>query len=224
MYADYNKDGRVDLKTEMTFGPAYYAAAFDKSGTGYLHAITNAFLDGRKLLAKVDGVKLSDGERRQLRNYAAIVSGNWEMVLAEAVFKYAGSTYKDLIKIHTIVEAKGDVSKAYRKYIKHWGELKGFSLAIQTGKNNLGETATRLNRLIGSGPLLINQSQVLDIDSKGNYIRDQGIKTGEYMIHMLKVQKLMVDRFKIKARKNDMMKEMASLTGKLGNSSSSEND
>ncbi len=31
--ADANGDGVVDLKSEMVFGPAYYAAAFDRSGT-----------------------------------------------------------------------------------------------------------------------------------------------------------------------------------------------
>ena len=30
--ADRDKDGKVDLKTEMTFGPAYYAAGFDRLG------------------------------------------------------------------------------------------------------------------------------------------------------------------------------------------------
>jgi len=38
--ADKNGDGVVDLKSEMVFGPAYYAAAFDKSGKIFL--INNA--------------------------------------------------------------------------------------------------------------------------------------------------------------------------------------
>jgi hypothetical protein len=111
-----------------------------------------------------------------------------------------------------------------RKYVKHWGELKGFSLALQTGKENLGDTATRLNRLIGFGPLMPNQSQVVDIDSKGNFVRDQGAGIGEYMLHMLKVQKLMADKLDVKVRKNDMLKEMAGLSKKLGGSNSAEND
>mgnify|MGYP007000164253 len=45
---------------------------------------------------------------------------NWERVIAEAVFKYAGSVYGDLEKL----KGGGD-AKAYRKYVKHWGELKG---------------------------------------------------------------------------------------------------
>lgn len=228
--ADYNKDGVVDLVTEMTFGPAYYAAGFDASvagtdsATNYLHTITKAFLDGRKLLASAKGEKLTDAQRAELRGYAKTIADNWELVLAEATFKYAGSVYKDLEKIKTIEEAKGDSSKAVANYIKHWGELKGFSLALQTGKNNLGETATRLNRLIGFGPLLPDQSQVVDVDSDGNYMRDQGLPWGEYMLHMAKVQKLMVDQFGVKARNNDVTSGMAALTQSLGGGSNAEND
>lgn len=228
--ADYNKDGAVDLKTEMVFGPAYYAAGFDRSTAGkdnqtdYLHSIVGAFLDGRKLLVAADGEKLTDEQRAELRGYAAVIAENWEKVLAEAVFKYAGSVYKDLTKLKAVVESGGDESEILRDYIKHWGELKGFSLALQTGKENLGETASRLNRLIGFGPLLPNASQVVDIDSDGNYLRDQGAPFGEYMLHMLKVQKLMVDAFDVKARNSDVMGDMAGLADSLGGGASAEND
>jgi hypothetical protein len=228
--ADYNKDGKVDLKTEMTFGPAYYAAGFDASvydkgnSTSYLHTITQAFLDGRKLLTAANGEKLSDEQRNELKGYAKVIAETWQRVLAEATFKYAGSVYKDMVKIKTIMDANGDDSKAVKAYIHHWGELKGFALALQTGKTNLGETATRLNRLIGFGPLLTNASQVVDIDSDGNYVRDQGVAWGEYMLHMAKVQQLMIDQFGVKARNNDVTGEMGDLAQKLGGKSSAEND
>ena len=228
--ADMNKDGKVDLKSEMTFGPAYYAAGFDASvydkgnRTSYLHTIAKAFLDGRKLLAAAKGEKLSDAQRAELRGHAKTISDNWEKVLAEATFKYAGSVYKDMVKLKTIVDAKGDPAKAFRAYAKHWGELKGFALALQAGRNNLGETATRLNRMIGAGPLLLNASQVVDIDSKDNYVRDQGPEWGEYMLHMAKVQKLLIDKFGVKARNNDVTGEMKALSDALGGKASAEND
>ena len=228
--ADYNKDGKVDLKTEMTFGPAYYAAGFDASvydksnGTSYLHTITKAFLDGRKLLTDAKGEKLTDAQRGHLKRHASVITRNWEKVLAEATFKYAGSVYKDMVKLQTIMESNGDPSKQFRKYAKHWGELKGFALALQSGKNNLGETATKLNRLIGAGPVLLNASQVVDIDSQGNYVRDQGPDWGEYMLHMAKVQRLMIDQFGVQARNNDMTQEMQELARSLGDKSSAEND
>ena len=129
-----------------------------------------------------------------------------------------------MTKLQTIAEAKGDNTKALKNYMKHWGELKGFSLALQTGKDNLGETATKMNRMIGAGPLMPNLSQVTDIDSKGNYTRDQGSSWGEYMLHMLKVQKLMVDKFGVKARNNDRISAMADLSKSLGGGNSAEND
>ena len=228
--ADANKDGKVDLKTEMTFGPAYYAAGFDASvydkgnKTRYLHSIAKAFLDGRKLLTSAKGEKLTDAQRASLMGHAKTISDNWETVLAEATFKYAGSVYKDMVKLKTIVDAKGDPARQFREYAKHWGELKGFSLALQAGKNNLGETATRLNRMIGAGPLLLNASQVVDIDSKGNYVRDQGPEWGEYMLHMAKIQKLLIDKFGVKARNNDVTGEMKALSDALGGKASAEND
>ena len=228
--ADANGDGKIDLKTEMTFGPAYYAAGFDASvydkgnRTSYLHTIAKAFLDGRKLLASAKGERLTDDQRAKLKGYAAVISENWETVLAEATFKYAGSVYRDMVKLKTIVDAKGNPARAFRAYAKHWGELKGFSLALQAGKNNLGETATRLNRMIGAGPLLLNASQVVDIDRKGNYLRDQGPEWGEYMLHMAKVQTLLIEKFGVKARNNDVTGDIRALAEALGGKASAEND
>jgi hypothetical protein len=102
--------------------------------------------------------------------------------------------------------------------------LKGFSLALQTGKENLGEAATRINRLIGAGPLLLNASQVVDIDRKGNYVRDQGVSWGEYMVHMAKLQKLLVDEFGVIARNSAISGDVEALVKSLGAAKSAEND
>ena len=71
------------------------------------------------------------------------------------------------------MEANGDTTKAFATYGKHWGELKGFALALQCGKNNIGETAVKLNRMMGFGPVLLNSSQVTGVDSNGNFIKDE---------------------------------------------------
>ena len=78
--------------------------------------------------------------------------------------------------------------------------------------------------MIGAGPLLLNASQVVDIDSKGNYVRDQGPDWGEYMLHMAKVQKLLIDKFGVKARNNDVTGDMKALSDSLGDKASAEND
>jgi hypothetical protein len=223
--ADANGDGMIDLKSEMVFAHAYYASSFDKGGkTDYLSTITQAFVDGRSLITSAGGENLSDAERAELVGYASVIGSNWEKVIAESVFKYAGSVYKDIDKLKEQMASNSDTSKTFATYCKHWGELKGFAMAIQSGKSNLGETAVKMNRLIGFGPILMNASQVSGVDSMGNFMKDEAISWDEYQMHMLKVQKLMVDAFGIDARSNDQIAKMADLADKLGDSNSAEND
>ncbi|PPR43637.1 MAG: hypothetical protein CFH21_00727 [Alphaproteobacteria bacterium MarineAlpha5_Bin11] len=223
--ADYNSDGVVDLYNEYTFAHAYYASSYDKGGkTNYLATINQAFIDGRKIIADANGRNLNFDERTKLLNQRDIIRDNWQKVIAESVFKYAGSTYKDIVALETIIKANGDTSDAFRTYAKHWGELKGFALALQCGPENLGETAVKLNRMMGLGPVLLNASQVVGIDSNGNFIKDQAQDWNEFKLHMLKIQKLMVDEFGVIAKSKDQLSEMTALAGSMGNSDSAEND
>jgi len=132
----------------MTYAHGYYAASFDKGGkTNYFNNVVQAYLDGRNLLVASGANILSNAERSKLKGYANTIKSNWEKVIAESVFKYAGEVYEDIAKINTILGNNGDVKKAYQKYVKHWGEMKGFALALQVGGKDLGETAVKLNRL-----------------------------------------------------------------------------
>ena len=230
--ADFNGDGVVDLKSEYVFAHAYYASSFDKGGkTTYLADITRAFLDGRKLITSANGEALTDSSRAQLMAHVDDISTNWEKVIAESVFKYAGSTYKSLVALEDV--SNEDLSKEFSNYMKYWGELKGFSMALQVGKNNIGETATKLNRMVGFGPMLMDETQIVGI--KGMMGSDGKYITSEYemgkiysmhdaKLHMLKIQKLMIDQFGVEARGNDMLAEMSDLASKIGTSDSAEND
>lgn len=223
--ADFNGDGVVDLKSEMTFAHAYYASAFDKGGkTNYLNTVTGAFLEGRQLIASYKGEKIGWNGRNKMKSLATTICSNWEKVIAEAVFKYAGSVYKDLDKLNALIEKNADTKKAFSKYAKHWGEAKGFALALEAGRTNLGETGTKMTNLLGYGPWLPNMSQVTDIASDGSYVKEQASSVGEYQLHMLKLQKLMVDKFGVKARANDMLGSMDDMVKKMGGSNSAEND
>ena len=222
--ADANGDGVVDLKTEMTFAHAYYAADSDKAGTKYMHTIVDAFIKGRQLIRDADGAALTDQQRAKLMSYVKVIKTNWERVIAEAAFKYAGSCYKDLEKLRTIVESNGDASKAFATYGKHWGELKGFLMALETSGRSLGEAGVRMNRLVGYGPVLLGGGQVTGIDSDGNFLIGGNRSMGEYQVHMVKLQKLLGDTFKLKARKNDVTGEMDDLLKSLGSSRAAEND
>ena len=219
--ADYNKDGVVDAGTEMTYAHAYYASGFDKGGkTNYLETVTRAFLTGRETITSAKGLKLGFNGRNGIKKQAAIICSNWEKVIAEAVFKYAGSVYKDLEKM----KENTDDAKMFGKYVKHWGELKGFALALEAGKADRSAISNKLTGLMGYGPWLPNMSQVVDVSADGNYVKDESSSLQSYQLHMLKIQKLMVDEFGIKARNNDMLGSMTDLAAKLGGSGYAEND
>ena len=179
-------------------------------------------LDGRKLITSANGEKLTDAQRSELMGHVSIISENWEKVIAESVFKYAGSTYKSLVALEDVSNA--DLAKEFDKYMKYWGELKGFSMALQVGKDNIGETGTKLNRMVGFGPMLLDETQIVGIDVNGNYVMDKIYSMNDAKLHMLKIQKLMIDQFGIEARANDMLSDMADLASKIGTSESAEND
>ena len=223
--ADLNANGKIDLDTEMLSAHAYYAAGADKAGkSNYLNEITQAFVDGRQIITDAKGEKLSDDQRSQLLAKADFIKTNWELVIAEAAFKYAGSVYSDALKLQAGVEENTDVKADFKKYIHHWGELKGFSMALQTGGKDLGEFSVKLNRLIGFSPVLLGNTQVTGLDDKGNYVQSSSISLNEFALHMLKVQKALADRYPLKARLNDQSEKLAALAEKLGSGKSTEND
>ena len=185
--------------------------------------ITRAFLDGRKLITAANGEKIPFGSpQARLKEHVNTISTNWEKVIAESVFKYAGSTYKSLVALEDV--SNDDLSKEFSNYMKYWAELKGFSMALQVGKNDIGETGTKLNRMIGFGPMLMDETQIVGIDANGDYIMDKVYSMHDAKLHMVKVQKLMIDEFGVVARSNDMLANMADLASKIGTSESAEND
>ena len=218
--ADANGNGVVNLKSEMNYAHAYYASAFDKGGqTNYYNTITQAFIDGREIIANANGEALTDAERSDLQAHARTICSNWERVIAEAVFKYAGSVYADIEKL----KANSGDAKAYRAYVKHWGELKGFALSLHTGKFSLGSIGAELDELIGFGPVLMNGTQVSGLDATGAY-QLAPASVDEYMVNMLKVQNLMSEEFGVVAKNNDKLAGISNLAEALGLANSAEND
>ena len=226
--ADANSDGVVNLKSEMNYAHAYYASAFDKGGkTKYYNTITQAFIDGRQVIADAKGEALTDTERNTIMGKARVICSNWEKVIAEAVFKYAGSVYGDLEKL-----GGGGDETAYRKYVKHWGELKGFALSLHTSNQNLGELGRKIDGLIKFGPVVggvspsqitLNTQRVNGVDDNGNFTF-QTASVDEYMLYMLRLQKLMEDEFGVVAKNNDKLAGISNLAEKLGSGESLEND
>lgn len=223
--ADANNDGKVDLITEMTYAHAYYAANADKGGqSDYLHTITEAFIDGRQLIADADGEALSSSELAQLSDYADTIKSHWERVIAEAAFKYAGSVYSDIQALVKAIDEGESAADLMANYTKHWGELKGFALSLQVSGEDLGATAVQLNRLIGYSPVLLGNTQVNGVDANGDYTQAASITLNEYALNMLEVQKLLAKDFHLVARTNDQLGEMGELLDQLNNGTSVEND
>jgi hypothetical protein len=222
--ADANGDGVVDLKTEMVFGPAYYAVGTDRAGTkstNYFNTITQAYVDGRELITSAAGEALTGAQRAELKAYADVIETEWEKVLAEATFKYAGSVYND---IAAMLEVEGDKTEAYTKYVHHWGELKGFALALQTGRNNLGATAAELNELVLMGPVTLDNSYVTGVDADGNYTRERRMTWNDYQLNMLKAQSLLKSAFGIAALQNDQTASLDALAAQIEAAGSAETD
>ena len=61
---------------------------------------------------------------------------------------------------------------------------------------------------MGLGPGLLDSFQVTSVDANGNFIKSTSMSMDEYKLHMLKIQKLMVDVFAVKARANDQLANM----------------
>ena len=167
--ADWDGDGKVSLYTEYTSGPAYYTASFDKDTTpitpsSYGADMMSAWLTGRTLItntvdASGNARNLTDAERVNLVAQATIIKSNWEMVLAEAVYKYIGQTHEKIVDLQQNV---GDTTKI-KSYFKAWAEAKGFMLSLQYGGSVSKINKTKfdeIDSIIGYGPVLEDGSQV----------------------------------------------------------------
>ena len=97
-------------------------------------------------------------------------------------------------------------------------------MALEAGATDRSAVSAKLTSLLGYGPWLPNLSQVTDIAKDGSYVKDEASSLAAYQLHMLKIQKLMVDEFKVAARNNDMLGSMEDLAAKLGGSGYAEND
>lgn len=150
---DTNKDGTIDLDSEYTFAMAQYANKRDASaiGSDYSKAIMDNFLKGRQLIQNNFGTNPVEGEgyHAALAAIAKDIIMDWEEIFAANVIHYINATL-------------GSMAGDDEKLAKHWGELKGFALALQFNPENTSALSTvklkELHALIGSAPALDNDA------------------------------------------------------------------
>ena len=58
----------------------------------------------------------------------------------------------------------------------------------------------------------------------GDFVQSPSISLSEYRVHMIKIQKLMLDAFGVEARSKDVTANLTELVGSLGDALAAEND
>ena len=120
---DSNSDGTLDFTTEYNFGISRNAGKRDKGGTGtdFTGDIFSAFLNGRTAIV--------NGDVTALATHRKAASEGFEKVLAATVVHYINDSMADMATL----TADQITNKNNYDLNKHWGEMKGFTFALQFG-------------------------------------------------------------------------------------------
>ncbi|WP_133405514.1 DUF4856 domain-containing protein [Parashewanella tropica] len=127
---DTNKDGKIDLLSEINYGQSVNAAKRDRGTkdnakpTDFTKTTMEAFLAGRKIIN--DNVKsaLTTEQMTKLKAHRDVAVDGWERAIAATVVHYINDSIADLDKLGTDDFKHADLAK-------HWSEMKGFALGLQ---------------------------------------------------------------------------------------------
>jgi len=148
---DLNKDGKVDVLSELSFAPALYAAKRDlasKDGTDFTGDLWDAFRTGRAILAQASD-ELTDEQESALLAQRDLAVDAFENVLAANVVHYLNQTLVDL-------GAVGTAEFELQELAEHFAELKAFSLGLQLNPRSrlAGEDFDTFHAHVRSKPVL----------------------------------------------------------------------
>ena len=184
-YHDSNGDGSIDVRSEVVLGHAQNCAKRDRGSdqaTDYSKTAMDAFLLGRQILsdATTNGV-LTDEQDAVLQTQISIASKAWEKCIAATVVHYINDTIADM---DDFVPPNFANLSNFTTLAKHWGEMKGFALALQfspfspfrdgsVAGTDLDDLKTVLT-LMGDAPVLADGSQngVVPFGGATSAIRD----------------------------------------------------
>ena len=131
-YHDTNEDGNIDVRSEIVLGHAQNCAKRDRGSDGmtdYSKVAMDALLLGRKILSNATIERtLEAGQQAVLDEQIEIAAKAWEACVAATVVHYINDTIGDMGNF--VGTDFADVSN-FLDLAKHWGEMKGFALALQ---------------------------------------------------------------------------------------------
>jgi hypothetical protein len=169
-YNDANADGSIDLRSEIVLGHAQNCAKRDRGSAGatdFSKEVFDAFLIGRKIVgnATVAG-SFSEAELAALNAQIRKASTNWEACVAATVVHYINDVTADMGNY--VAPDFADLDN-FKDMAKHWGEMKGFALALQFSPfspfrdgsvDDIAVDDLRLMlRLLGDAPVFADGSQ-----------------------------------------------------------------
>lgn len=131
-YHDTNDDGSIDVRSEIVLGHAQNCAKRDRGSAGvtdYSKEAMDAFLLGRQILMNATMAReITDAEMMVLQQQIEIAAKAWEACVAATVVHYINDTSSDMGNF--VGSDFADLSN-FLDLAKHWGEMKGFALALQ---------------------------------------------------------------------------------------------
>ena len=169
-YHDTDGDGSIDVRSEVVLGHAQNCAKRDRGSGGttdYSKVAMDAFLAGREILgdAALAGA-LTDRQTATLYRQIETAAKTWEKCIAATVVHYINDVAADMGSYQAPNFADLD---NFKNMAKHWGEMKGFALALQFSPYSPfrdgsvdGVTLDSLRdvlRLMGDAPVLADGSQ-----------------------------------------------------------------
>ncbi len=154
---DTNGDGRIDLRSETSFGASTNAGKRDRGAvvaTDFSGEAWTAFLTGRAIIARTEG-PLSADDLAELRVHRDAIALAWEGAYAATMVHYINEVLVDMTHFGT-----GEYS--FVDHAKHFSELKGFALGLQFNpRSPLGAADfVRLHELLGDSPMLSDASEL----------------------------------------------------------------
>ena len=136
-YNDANEDGSIDVRSEVVLGHAQNCAKRDRGSKGedgvartdFSKEVFDAFLIGRKIVGNAaTNQGLTEAEQTALDAQIKTASVTWEKCIAATVVHYINDITGDMGKF--VAPDFADL-KNFNDLAKHWGEMKGFALALQ---------------------------------------------------------------------------------------------